>query len=475
MAMEASGAKRESWLARLRGRDHTQGSLLASVLALSLPSIATSIVGAGVYQMGDLWLLGKLGPEAVAASGAATQTFRQLLFLFLMGIQTASQMFVARLAGQGRIAEAEHVAGQTLLLGLVLWAISCAAALLGADALASLLSSDASLVSAIALFTRVTFALLLGPIAIQLGSSVLAGAGDTTTPMIASFVMTPVMLAAEWALGFGGLGCPELGLAGIALGAGIGGLFGGAWILAALLRGGERVRLRAAHFAPDPVALARILRAAWQPSLHMLARTGIVFFFTWLAGRIGPAVLAAYSIGMRVEMLAIMVAFPIANACATLVGQNLGAGRPERVWRAVRMAFLIECAALWPLALALVLWRVPFVGTFTTDPAVAALSTEYLAYSAALLTFYGLYFVAFRTLQAAGDMLSPMIISVSLAFGVGIPLALLLATRLDYGATGMWIANLTYAVLNAAAMLAWLARGTWLRAHARPPVDRPAR
>jgi Na+-driven multidrug efflux pump len=87
-----------------------------------------------------------------------------------------------------------------------------------------------------------------------------------------------------------------------------------------------------------------------------------------------------------------------------------------------------------------------------------------------MLAFYGLYFIAFRTLQAAGDMLSPMLISVTLAFGVGIPLAVILSTRLAYGPTGMWIANLVYALLNAAVMLAWLARGKWLRGQALRPA-----
>ena len=110
--------------------------------------------------------------------------------------------------------------------------------------------------------------------------------------------------------------------------------------------------------------------------------------------------------------------------------------------------------------------RGPFVAAITHDPRVAALAVEYLAYASALLAFYGLYFIAFRTLQAAGDMLSPMFISVTIAFGVGIPLALLLTTRLDYGPTGMWIANLTYGALNCAVMLVWLARGKWLAGRA---------
>jgi Na+-driven multidrug efflux pump len=175
---------------------------------------------------------------------------------------------------------------------------------------------------------------------------------------------------------------------------------------------------------------------------------------------------AAYTIGLRLEMLAIMLAFPIANACATLVGQNLGAGNLPRAWRAIWASSVVELAALWPLALAVFVFRHPLVAQFASDPEVAALASEYLVYSSSILAFYGLYFVAFRTLQAAGDMNSPMIISVSTAALVGAPLGWWLATQSDLGATGMWIANLVYALLNAGLMIAWLLRGSWARRHA---------
>ena len=432
------------------------------MLVLSLPSIAASLASAGSMQLGEMWITGQLGTDALAAANSASQTFRQLTMLFLMGLQTATQMFIARMIGAAQREQAEHIAGQALLAGVAFWVVAALGSLFFVDPLAALMSRDANVVAGIAAFAHVTFAMLIGPIAIQLGASVLAGAGDATTPMLANFASAAVMLLAQYAFAFGELGMPALGVAGIALGAGIGSLAGGAMIVAALVRGQGRVRLRREHFRPDGALLKRLLSSSWQPSLHMLARTGILMFFTIFAGRLGPEVVAAYGIGVRVEMVAIMIAFPISNACATLVGQNLGAGRPERVWPAVRMSLIATSAALWPCALALLLWRDAFVAQFTSDPVVASYAIEYLAYTAVLLLFYGLYFVAFRTLQAAGDMLTPMFISVGSAFGAGIPLAILLSSRLDYGATGMWIANLVYAVINAGLMLVWLARGKWL-------------
>jgi Na+-driven multidrug efflux pump len=182
-----------------------------------------------------------------------------------------------------------------------------------------------------------------------------------------------------------------------------------------------------------------------------------------LAGRLGGKVQAAYTIGLRLEMLAIMIAFPIANGCATLVGQNLGSGDRRRAWRAVWVSGAVELAALWPSAICLFVFRSRVVAFFTSDPEVAAMATQYVTFSSVILLFYGLYFVAFRTLQAAGDMRAPMIISIGSAVFVGAPAGFLLATRTDYGATGMWIANLLYASVNASITIGWLLSGRWAR------------
>jgi Na+-driven multidrug efflux pump len=90
-------------------------------------------------------------------------------------------------------------------------------------------------------------------------------------------------------------------------------------------------------------------------------------------------------------------------------------------------------------------------------------ASEYLRYVSFILGFWGVYFVAFRTLQAAGDMITPMAISIVLALGLGTPLAIYLSGRPEFGASGMWIANVVYSVANTLLMLGWLFTGRWAR------------
>lgn len=461
-----SDARAPGLLERLRGRDHTRGSLFASVVVLAVPSVLMSVFGFGAFQMFELGFLGQLGDSAVAAAGATNQTLRQIFMLFTVGLTVSSQMMISRFVGMGSVDQAEHMAGQSFLLGAVLALIAALSVGLFPEFFVSLVTQDPEVISQGVVYVRIVFLTLIVMTAGQMFGSVLNGAGDTVTPMLIGIVQTPIAVLAQWMLTFGAFGYSGLGIAGIAIGGVCGGAVSGAISLWALFSGRCRVHLRARHLLPDPAALSRLLAFAWQPAMHMVARSLIIIFFMTLAGQLGGKVQAAYTIGLRIEMLAIMVAFPIANACATLVGQNLGAGDLGRAWRAIRVSCVVELAVLWPAALSLFLFRDAAVGLFTQDPEVARMASDYLMFSSGILSFYGLYFVAFRTLQAAGDMNSPMIISVSTAVLLGAPMGYVLATQSGLGAMGMWIANFVYAVVNALLMFGWLLTGRWARRHA---------
>jgi putative MATE family efflux protein len=437
--------------------------VLGSILVLALPSILAGLFGGGLFQMVELRFLGELGPEAVAAAGSTNQILRQVIFLLSFGVSIASQMWIARLVGMGQIEGAEHAAGQSFVIGAGLALVAAVLGAFFAEPLVALVTRDAAVAELGAIYLRITFLTFFLFVAGQTFGSVLAGAGDSTTPLLVTLLTTPVGIGAQWVLTFGGFGIPALGIAGVAWGAAVGGVAGICVSLWALFTGRCRVHVRARHLVPDRAVIRTLLGFSWQPALHFVARSLIIMAFMWLAGRLGGDVQAAYTIGLRIEMLVVMIAFPLANACATLVGQNLGAGDIDRAWRSIFVSSAVIMLALVPAVLALLLWRQHLVGLFTDDPIVAQMACDYLYYSSLSMLPYGLYFVAFRTLQASGDMNTPMIISVAAAVLFGAPLGFGLSGT-DLGATGMWIANMAYTALNAVMMIAWLATGRWARA-----------
>ena len=230
-----------SLLERLRDRDHRRAGLLGSLLVLALPSALSGLLGGGLFQLLELRFLGLLGPEAVAAAGATNQILRQVFFLLTFGVSIASQTWIARYVGEGDVAEAEHAAGQSFLLGAVLALAAGVAGSFFAQPLISLVTGDPAVAAVGVGYLRITLLTLSVFIAGQIFASVLTGAGDATTPLIVTLITTPVGIGAQWVLTFGHFGFPALGIGGIAWGAAAGGLVGTGISVWTLLTGRCRV------------------------------------------------------------------------------------------------------------------------------------------------------------------------------------------------------------------------------------------
>jgi len=443
-------------------RDHTQGNLLASIGVLALPALLMGLAGGAGFQIAELFFVGQLGPTGTAAFGVASQALGQVPYLVGFGIAVAAQMLVAQLVGSRREEQADLVAGQAFVLAfLVSLAIACIGQfpnlLLGA------LTHDADVIAAGADFVRVAYGFMFAQIFGMIFSFVLSGAGETTTPLLLSLISTPLTLAIEYALLFGHFGAPALGLVGIAIAVATASLVSVSIALTLLLTGRCRLHLRARHLLPDARVLGHIAGRAWQPALHMIVPTLLVVGYMTISGRYGTDVQAAYTIGLRIESLPVFLSFPIANACATLVGQNLGAGRPARAWRAVGAGYALELMVTGAIALALFAARERIVGAFSQDLEVIRLASEYLLFGCANVVLIGIYFVSFRALQGAGDMLAPMLASLAAALLVALPLAWILTTHTDLGPRALWIANLAFSATNTVLATGWLALGRWAR------------
>jgi putative MATE family efflux protein len=443
-------------------RDHTEGSLLASIGVLALPALAMGLAGGAAFQTAELYFAGQLGRSGTAAYGVAAQALGQVPYLVGFGIAVAAQMLVAQLVGSRRGEEANHVAGQAFVLAfLICIAIACIGQF--PQALIGLLTRDADVIASGAPFVRVAYGFMFAQIFGMIFSFVLSGAGETTTPMLLSMISTPLTIALEYALIFGHFGAPKLGLLGIAVAVATASCVSLSIALTLLLSGKCRLRLHARHLIPDPRILGHIAGRAWQPALHMIVPTLMMVGYMTLSGRYGTDVQAAYTIGLRIESLPVFLSFPIANACATLVGQNLGAGRPARAWRAIGAGYALELIVMSAVAGVLFHSRAQIVGVFSQDPEVIRLASEYLLFACVNVVLIGIYFVSFRALQGAGDMLAPMLASLAAALGVALPLAWILTTHTDLGPRALWIANLAFSATNTALVTGWLALGRWAR------------
>jgi Na+-driven multidrug efflux pump len=228
--------------------------------------------------------------------------------------------------------------------------------------------------------------------------------------------------------------------------------------------GSSRIHLRSRHMRPDWRVLKQILTLAWPPALQMIGGFLVTVFFIRVMGGFGDKAQAAYSIGLRLAMVGPMLGLPIASACATLVGQSLGAGDPRRAWRSVFVGLAVHGTVMLGVAAGIFFFRIPLLEVFTRDPEVIAIGSEMLAYQAASLTMMAVYLVVFRTLQGAGDVIFPMAMSLANSLLLTLPLGLYLAHTRELGPSGIFMASLAGAVSITLVSSVWMSTGRWTRA-----------
>lgn len=446
-----------------RDRDLTRGGLFAALFVLALPLVASGVLGGVVFQLVDLTFVSRLGEQAIAAVVITNQTVRQLSFMLVMGASFATQSLVAHAVGSGDLERAEHVAGQSLALGAGFALIVGLIGGLFPELLFSLPGPDPVFYAEGVPYLRLVFVLHFGVVGSMLFGAILGGAGDTTTPLLVQLVQFSVAIAAEWLLIFGNAGFPALGVRGAALGMACGQIVAmslGFWVL---FRGRSRVHLRRRHVVPDWPVMKQIGRLAAPSALQMIGGVAVNFAFIRLAGGFGESVQTAYAIGLRLGMIVPMLCFPLASACATLVGQALGAGNVPRAWRAIGVGLVVHGSFMWTVALGIFLFRVSIVAFFSDDPEVIRIGSEYLAFTAGSFFFWAFQFVFMRSLQGAGDFFVPMLLSLGNTFLLTLPLGYYLSQHTGLAETGLWISGLVSAFTGTASTALWLSTGRWTR------------
>ena len=426
-----SGLKGES-------HDYTSAPLDRAVLLLAVPMVLEMAMES-LFALVDVFFVSRLGREAVAVVGL-TESVMSLVYAVAIGLSFAATAIVARRIGEKDPARAAQAAGQIILLGV---AFSSALGLVFAFFAADVLRWMGADAPTVALGTGYAQLMLGGNITvfmIFLINAVFRGAGDAALAMRTLWLANACNIVLDPCFIFGLGPFPELGLTGAAvatnLGRGIGVLYQ-LWYL--VVRPG-RIRLEARHLRPRRDDLAAILRPAWSGMLQLLiSTTSWVGLFKILAV-FGNAAVAGYTIAIRIVIFALMPAWGLANAASTLVGQNLGAGQPDRAAAAVRLAARYNTLFLGLVGVAFIALSYPIVGCFTAEPEVLREGTRALWIVSTAFPLYAAGMCFEGAFNGAGDTRTPTRLNF-FCFWLGqIPLAWLLAHPLGLGALGVFVA-----------------------------------
>ncbi|HBA83735.1 MAG TPA: MATE family efflux transporter [Verrucomicrobia bacterium] len=430
-----------------------------AILGLATPMLVGAVLQ-NVQSLIDLFWVGRLGPQAVAAV-AISGTILMVLFPMLMGLGAGTVALVSRAVGGQRYDEASHAATQSLMLAFVFGGLSALIGWYYTDEFFALLGSGAEVAVEGRDYLRITLLGSLTVFVLFMGNAALQGAGDTLTPMYIMAVANLLNIVLDPLFIFGVGPFPALGVKGAAWATLIaqGVAAGGAVFI--LLSGRAQLHLRPRLWMPDLALSWRILRIGLPGSGQMLTRSLMSAVMMRIVASFGTAAVAAYGIGMRYHMIVLMPAFALGGAAATMVGQNLGAGKPDRAHHASWLATFMDMALMVVASLAMIFFAQELMQWFTDDPQVIALGARYLIIVSPFYILAALGIVLGRALNGAGDSLAPMICTVISLWGLQVPLAIVLARTWTPSLEGVWWAIGASMTVHGLLITAWFETGRW--------------
>jgi putative MATE family efflux protein len=427
-------------LLALKGRhhDYTAESLNRAVLLLAVPMVLEMVMES-LFAVVDVFWVSRLGRDAVAVIGI-TESIMTLVYAVAIGISFAATAIVARRIGEKDPERAAQAAGQIVLLGVTVSAGLGVVLGYFAPQILRLMGASDAIVTLGSDFARIMLGGNATVFLIFLINAIFRGAGDAVLAMRTLWLANALNIALGPCFIFGWGPFPEMGVAGAAVATNIGrgtGVLYQFWHLAGHR---SRVRVRPRHLRPVRSDLWILIRTAGNGVAQLLiSTTSWVGLFKILA-LFGSSALAGYTIAIRMVMFALMPAWGLANAGATLVGQNLGAQQPGRAEEAVKIATRFNMLFLGIVGVVFVVLARPIVGLFTTDPEVLLHGSRALWIVSVAFPLYAAGMCLEAAFNGAGDTWTPTRLNF-FCFWLGqVPLAWLLSQLLDFGPVGVFIA-----------------------------------
>lgn len=448
----------EQLLAEARKRELLQGSIVRNVWALATPMMFGNMLQTAFNVVDMVWV-GKLGGAAIAAV-AMSGSILMVIMTLIIGIAMGTIAMVARFMGAGERKKANEVAMQSLILSFIASSLLAAAGFGLAEGMLKLLGGTPEVV---ALGTGYLKILLVGGTVmflLFLTEAILRGAGDALTPLII-LIISILLNAILDPLMIFGIGFPRLGVNGAALATVLARGIGVIIAFRVLFRGSSPIHLELRNLKVNFGLMGRMIKLGIPSSIQMSLRSLMGVVLMAIVAKYGTYAVAAYGVGLRIMMLVLMPAFGLAMAAATLVGQNLGAGEPERAHLSAWTATCFNMLIMGTVGIIFFLFAPNLISFFNTNPQVVEIGTAYLRITSRGYLFIALGIVLGRALTGAGDTVSPMVITFISLWCLQIPLALILPGGFHLGVAGIWWAILISTVVHGTITTGWFQRGRW--------------
>jgi putative MATE family efflux protein len=440
-------------------RDFTEGHVGHAVVVLAIPMVLEMCMES-LFAVVDVFFVSRLGADAIAVVGL-TEGILTIVYSVAMGLVIGATAVVSRRIGEKDGEAASVAAVQVIALGLLLSAAIGIFGYIFAHPLLALMGAEAGVLGAPAGYTTVMLTGCGSVVMLFLNNAIFRAAGDATVAMRVLWLANGINIVLDPMFIFGIGPFPEMGVAGAAVATTIGRSAAVLVQLWLLVRGSGRIQIGWRHLRLAPAVMWSVCRVSGTGLIQILVDTTSWVVLVRLIAAFGSPAVAGYTIGIRTVLFAILPAWGLSNAAATMVGQALGAKKPERAEAAVWTACRYNLWFLGGIGALFVIFAPQIVGIYTSDPAIVPGAIACLRIVSIGFPLFAFGMVLTQAFNGAGDAWTPTWINVACFWMWQMPLAYFLALSWGMGPSGVYwavmIAFSTLALVSAAVFR----RGRW--------------
>ncbi len=441
------------------------GKLGASLWKLSLPMMAGMVLQ-NLFSLADLFFVGRLGHIAVAALSMSGVVI-SVVMMAAIGISSGTTALIAHFTGKKDYKSADNVLFQAIVLSVICSLVMVIIGIFGIKELLHIFGATNEIIPSAYGYLKIGFVSSIVIFLFIAFNQALRGSGDAVTPLkililsnLINIILDPLFI-----FGYGFL--PRMGVAGSALATVISRAIGVFILLRHFIFGYSSLHFRRDVFKINFLLIGRMIKIGFFASLEIFLRQMSLLFLIWLVTSFGNVCLAAYGIGIRLRMVVMMIGFGMGTASSVLIGQNMGAGNPERAEASGFKALKYYEFIIVPFSLLFLIFSPEIVGIFVHNKEVIKMGSDFLRFIAVALPFLASALILSRGIAGAGDTVAFAVMTAIAQLGLRVPLAYALVILFKSGSNGIWTAISVSDVAGGLMMLWYFKKGSWKKKYYR--------
>lgn len=440
-------------------KDFTSVSLGKAILLLSIPMVLEMIMES-VFAVVDIFFISRLGADAIATVGI-TESLMTVVYAIGFGFSIGTTALISRRIGEKRKDAASVVAVQSIFIGIAVSIIIAIPGIFFAEDILKLMGANAAIVNEMSVYTTIILSSNVVIMLLFIINAVFRSAGDAAISMRVLWLANILNIILDPLLIFGWGPVPALGIKGAAIATTTGRGLAVIYQFYVLFHGKKRIQLSYQSIVIKLSVIWKLIKLSTGGIGQNIIATSSWIFMVAIVTQFGSIAMAGYTIAIRIVIFALLPSWGIANAAATLVGQNLGAKEPRRAERSVWATGKVNMILLACIGIVFAIFPEFFISLFTGEAEIVNHGAICLRILSLGFLAYGFGMVLMQALNGAGDTNTPVLINFVCFWLLEIPLAYLLSVKTGFGAEGVYYAILIAESALTVFALYFFKRGKW--------------